>query len=280
MSLFLRHQLRLAALARLNNGGTQATRSAPAPAPELHLYEYEASPWCRKVRETLCVLGLKSLVLPCPRETLIMEGAFSSLSPHKKKVKDVGGELLFPFLVDVTKGVQLNQSADICKYLWSEYGQEVTERPATDSFLNSGKLPSLVDFALLTAPSGLRPLPSHGLLAAKAKQPKLPLVLEGCEPDPDSKRVRETLCVLQLAYESVPRERAAGAKLLGPNTGAELEGADAIIQHLDDEYRLGGSLPYNSPPPNPNLGDAHRRSWLAAPVELLTKGMKSSGEAV
>ena len=70
--------------------------------PELILYEYEASPYCRRVRETLCVLGLRALILPCPRETLRLEGAYGSLARHKHKIKALGGHLLFPFLEDRT----------------------------------------------------------------------------------------------------------------------------------------------------------------------------------
>jgi hypothetical protein len=39
-------------------------RLSATPAPDLVLYEYEASPWCRRVRETLGVLGLVALIKP------------------------------------------------------------------------------------------------------------------------------------------------------------------------------------------------------------------------
>ena len=56
---------RLASLIRLRNGGALAVRSGPAPTPRLVLYEYEASPYCRRVREALCVLGLAVEVRRC-----------------------------------------------------------------------------------------------------------------------------------------------------------------------------------------------------------------------
>ena len=200
-----------------------------------------------------------------------MEGAFSAHAVHKVKAKELGGEILFPKMHDVSKGVVMNQSADICDYLWQEYGHNVTKRPATDKLLNGGKLPSLINFALLTAPSGLRFLPSHGLFAAPSKQPVEPLVLEGCEPDADSRLAREVLCCLQLPYYSA--QKYGGARLTDPNVGngegAVIEGGEKIVQHLDTEYRLGRSLPCNAPAPNPNLGDEGRRSWLATPVEML-----------
>ena len=96
---------RLASLIRLRNGGAIAVRSGPAPTPSLVLYEYEASPYCRRVREALCVLGLSVEVRPCPRETLRREGAFGGGARHKPEVIEQGGRLLFPFLHDRTADV-------------------------------------------------------------------------------------------------------------------------------------------------------------------------------
>ena len=160
---------RAAGAVRLWNG-EPARRSTPAPTPELILFEYEASPWCRRVRETLGVLGLAALIKPCPRETLRAEGAFGATSRHRPEAAaaveaaaaaaeaGASSRLSFPLLVDRTAGVTLSDSAAICEHLWSLYGGGV-ERPTLDQALNPRRRTLLLDFPLLAAPSALRPWP-------------------------------------------------------------------------------------------------------------------------
>lgn len=232
---------RLASAARLWNGGSVAARLGPLPKPELVLYEYEASPYCRRVRETLCVLGLRVLVKPCPRETLRLEGAFGPASRHKPQVREIGGELLFPFLVDRTAGVCLNQSRDICEHLWRCYGDGV-QQPRTDRLLNGAELPNAIEFALLAAPSGLRPW--AGLLAATPTPfadalEQSPLRVHGCEPDAGSRAVRERLCELQLPYMHIPTPLPVSprSRLEDPTTGFSTSSASAALDYLDERYR-------------------------------------------
>ena len=171
---------RLASLSRLRNGSVVAPRSAPKP--DLVLYEYEASPYCRRVRETLCILGLPALIKPCPRETLRREGAFSAEAKHKREIVASGGRLLFPFLADRTAGVVMNESSAIVTHLWKAYGSGL-ERPRTDILLHDA-LPRPLSFALLAAPSGLRPWPSCGLMMAspaRSEAQVAPLILHGNE---------------------------------------------------------------------------------------------------
>jgi glutathione S-transferase len=238
---------RLASAVRLRNGSAFALRSGPEPPnPILELYEYEASPFCRRVRETLCVLELPALIKPCPRETLRREGAFSPAARYKPEIVPRGGRLLFPFLVDHTSSVQLNESGAICDYLWKTYGGDVIQRPASDGWLNSmantdgarasskdssssssssrgdassstsasssdlapaSMLRRAIDFALLALPSALRPWPSAGLMMASASKPAdEPLILHGTEHCEGSRVVRERLCELQLCYHHIPCE--------------------------------------------------------------------------
>ena len=260
-------------------------RSRPAPRPQLTLYEYEASPWCRRVRETLCVLELEADVRPCPRSTLRVEGAYSSTSVHKPEVTRAGGRLLFPFLVDHTAGVALNQSATIVEHLWTAYGADVVERPAVDRWLNgrpaldvervvleASLLSKLVDFMLLAAPSGARPWAHCGLFEAPvAKRPERPLVLHACEPEPGCRLVREKLCMLQLPYRHVPRPAAAPLPHLeDPNTGWSSFGAPQALEYLEAEYAAGPPPNFDAlfaPIPELNLGEA-RRSWFSGVFDL------------
>ena len=214
----------IASALRLWNGATPAVRSRPAPRPQLTLYEYEASPWCRRVRETLCVLDLEADVRPCPRSTLRVEGAYSRTSVYKPEVREAGGRLLFPFLVDHTAGVALNQSATIVEHLWTAYGTDVVERPVVDRWLNgrpaldvervvfeASLLPKLVDFMLLAAPSGARPWAHCGLFEAPvAKRPERPLLLHACEPEPGCRLVRELVWPNPNPNPNPNQVRAAG----------------------------------------------------------------------
>ncbi|KAL3926594.1 MAG: hypothetical protein SGBAC_013411, partial [Bacillariaceae sp.] len=95
-------------------GRAAARRTSPVPPPEheLILYEYEASPWCRIVREYLTILDLKVQIRPCPRQTLFMEGAYNKESRFRPEAMQYlkssssshpTEDMTFPILVDCTK---------------------------------------------------------------------------------------------------------------------------------------------------------------------------------
>uniref|UniRef100_A0A6S9X0S1 GST N-terminal domain-containing protein n=1 Tax=Chrysotila carterae TaxID=13221 RepID=A0A6S9X0S1_CHRCT len=243
--------------------GVVRPRKVPLPEkPKLTLYEFEASPYCRRVRETINILGLEVLVKPCPRETLRTEGAYSSKSRHKPEVRAAGGKLLFPFLVDHSANVALNESSYIVEHLWKHYGIGV-EQPSSDRVLNGG-LPALLDIPLLTAPSALRPWPHAGLMMAPSVRPELPLIMHGCEPDPGCRLVRELLCILQIPYHFKPRDLDSPLPHLeDPNTDFKTFGARSAQEYLRDKYQLGPPLPLTAPVPEPNLGDSGRTSPIS-----------------
>ena len=265
--------LKLAALCRLRNGSVQVARTGRAPTPRLRLYEYEASPYCRRVRETLNVLGLRCLILPCPRETLRAEGAYSARSRFRDEVKEHGGRLLFPYLVDDTAGVKLNESKAIVEHLWKHYGAD-SSRPWSDRVLNGGHLPRPLDFALLAAPSGLRPWPECGLLAASASEPASePLVLHGNEADEGTRLVRELMCELMIPYYYEPSEshpHRALPHLEDPGTQFKCFGARMARAYLNERYRRGPALSLTAHVTEcENLGDRDRTSWLTHALRFL-----------
>jgi hypothetical protein len=51
---------------RLGNGA-RVGKLGKRPARLLELYEFEACPYCRKVREALSILDLEALFHPCPK---------------------------------------------------------------------------------------------------------------------------------------------------------------------------------------------------------------------
>ena len=102
----LRHRMH----ARGATGVSVGTLGARPERP-LELYEFEACPYCRKVREALSVLDLEVLVYPCPKG-----GA-----RYRERVRQIGGKLLFPYLVDPNREVSMYESDDIMAYLKRPY---------------------------------------------------------------------------------------------------------------------------------------------------------------
>ena len=104
------------------------------PKQPLHLYGFEASPFCRLVRETLSELEVGYINHNVAREQIQDIGAFGfhlSLGEYKpikggkrdRLIKEeIKGELLFPYLVDPNTNAQMYESRDIIDYLEYNYG--------------------------------------------------------------------------------------------------------------------------------------------------------------
>ena len=115
MALDLRRAFDLAtsfgvSAARLGSGMSVAA-TGKRPTEPLALYEFEACPFCRKVRETLSVLDLDAMVYPCPKGG----------PRYREEVKRRGGKAQFPYLVDPNTGTAMFESADIVRYLDATY---------------------------------------------------------------------------------------------------------------------------------------------------------------
>jgi glutathione S-transferase len=158
--------------------GTSARGSAKQPAKHLQLYEFEACPFCRLVREALTELDLDALIYPAPHGG----------RRFRPKVAELGGKQQFPFLVDPNSGESMYESADIIDYLYLHYGG----RPAPTRLLRSLDVSSSVLAGIPRFRAGARARPS--------KAPKRPLELFSFEASPYSRRVRELLCELELPY--------------------------------------------------------------------------------
>jgi glutaredoxin len=87
-------------------------RYRPARAPEqpLELWSFEASPFCRIVRETL-----SSLELPY-RLHNVAKG-----SARRAAFVERAGRMLVPYLADPNTGAEMFESADIVAYLERSY---------------------------------------------------------------------------------------------------------------------------------------------------------------
>ena len=82
------------------------------PAAPLELYSFEASPYCRIVRETLTSLEISYLLHN------VAKG-----SPRRKAFIERSGKMRVPYLVDSNTGVAMFESAEISRYLVETYGE-------------------------------------------------------------------------------------------------------------------------------------------------------------
>ncbi len=85
-------------------------RASKTPGRPLELYSFEASPYCRLVRETLCELELPY------RLHNVAKG-----SAHRAAFVERSGKMQVPYLVDPNTGVEMFESADIVDYLNERY---------------------------------------------------------------------------------------------------------------------------------------------------------------
>jgi len=203
----------------------------PRPEQLLELYEFEACPYCRKVREMLTVLDLDAKVYPCPKN-----GA-----RYRPEVAARGGKAQFPYIVDPNTGVSMYESSNIIKYLAERYGDGTVPLalrlgPWTIGTGSAG--------ALLRFPRGMRARPSRA--------PEQPLELWGFEFSPYCRIVREALCELELPYIARNIGRDSGKRpdfkartgklqfpyLVDPNTGTTMFESADIIAYLQQTYGI------------------------------------------
>lgn len=162
--------------------GTACFRPAEkAPQHMLVLYEFEACPYCRLVRETLTELDLDAEIRPCPR-------GGRRFRPEAQKLT---GKMQFPLLVDPNTGTVIQDSREIVAYLYATYCDGRQPR-----------YPLGAGAAVLRAQLGTLARPLRGLQASAqgADAPSQPLELYSFESSPYSRLVREKLSELELPY--------------------------------------------------------------------------------
>ena len=236
--------------------GMQGTAFPQQPEKPLQLYEFEGSPFCRRVREVLTLLNLDYEVYPCPKGG----------QKYRKIVQEKGGKQQFPFLVDENSGVALYESQDIIHYLFQHYGK-TGKTPQ-----KFGHYPQLPVVALAgTLVNGARGIWINKKIIDRAAPAEL-LELWGFEASPFTRVVRATLAELELPfiYHNVAKERwqdmgpavlrfkpgkyqaLAGGKrekvmnvmgrdiqvpyLVDPNTGVKMFESAAIVKYLNKHY--------------------------------------------
>lgn len=229
--------------------GTKASPAATQPAEPPVLYEFEACPFCRLVRQAVTVLDLDVQIRPTPRGG----------QRFRPQVIERGGKAQFPYLIDPNTGTEMYESAAIIRYLYATYGG----RPAPPGLLRAVELPASMAASALRFGAGRAARPSRA--------PEQPLALYSFESSPFSRRVRERLCELELPYllrstgkalwrdmglpgmrralfPALPVEgrnrtallaRAGKVQvpyLVDPNTGVEMFESSDILTYLDATY--------------------------------------------
>ena len=236
--------------------GMQGTAFPQQPEKPLQLYEFEGSPFCRRVREVLTLLNLDYEVYPCPKGG----------EKYRKIVQEKGGKQQFPFLVDENSGVALYDSQDIIHYLFQHYGKS---GKTPQKFAHYPQLPVVALAGTLV--NGARGIWINKKIIDRAAPAEL-LELWGFEASPFTRVVRATLAELELPfiYHNVAKERwqdmgpavlrfkpgkyqaLVGGKrekvmnvmgrdiqvpyLVDPNTGVKMFESAAIVKYLNKHY--------------------------------------------
>jgi glutathione S-transferase len=209
--------------------GLRVGRLGPRPVQQLELYDIEACPYCRKVREALTMLDLDVLIRPAPHGG----------TRFRPEAIARGGKRQFPLLFDPNVDKLIYESDDIVAHLYARYGNG-----APPLGLRLGPIGN----ATSGVASVLRAGGGRNVRAARA--PAQPLELWSFELSPYSRRVREELCELELPYvlHNVGREsprrpalRARAGKIMvpyleDPNTGTRMFESRDIVRYLRSTY--------------------------------------------
>jgi glutathione S-transferase len=229
-----------ASIVRLGRGLRRVAATArPQPSKVLELWDFEACPYCRKVREVLCELDLDYRAHPVARG-----------SRHRAELQRLGGKMQVPFLVDPNTGTRLYESDDIIAYLNTTYGQGARAGWRLP-------LPRLIDDLDSAAASALRLGRGSRCRVAAPREGLQPLTLYNMEGSPYCRKVREALSELDLEHlvRNVPKGSLKRAELadrggkvqvpylFDPNTGRALYESDDIVTYLEGEYGAATPAP-------------------------------------
>ena len=219
----------------------EASDLGPRPAHPIELFEYEGSPYCRKVREAAAVLDLDVLFRPCP-----------SGETHWRPMAKAEGAATFPYLKDPNTGVSMIESDDIVEYLFRTYGPVAnrSEAPAPNASPEELGVPFMLRRGGITNPTcyaaavarlkALRARPSRAAAARGGRPRATPRVVDvrgesihqGCARIADGARHSPRRAILP------PREQEARR---APGEDGAVPGAvSGGSQHRRRDVRVGG----------------------------------------
>ena len=208
------------------------TLPAVRPKEPLVVYEYEGSPYCKKVREACSVLDLDVLFKPCPQGS----------EAFRAESRELGAKT-YPFMVDPNANVSMGESDDIIGHLFATYGGD-TKVPLL--LKRDGPLTNFTAYVAAVARlKALRARPAK-------KIPAEPLILYTYEISPFSKLVREALTELCIPHvvRYCPRGSSKRNELYArvghfqvpfledPNTGKKMFESKDICEYIESEYAV------------------------------------------
>ena len=171
--------------------GSMAVRKARIqPAQLIELYEFEASPYCRLVREALTEMDLDAVIYPCPKGG----------TRFRPQVEAMGGKQQYPFMHDPNTGVKMYESADIVNYLAKTYNSRLRVKTgfARQVQQYSAYMASVARLKLgMNKPFMERVAGYHAL---PSTAPAQLLELYSFESSPYSRPVREWLCEHEIPF--------------------------------------------------------------------------------
>ncbi len=209
--------------------GVRVGHLGARPDKLLELYDMEACPYCRKVREALSILDLQAMIFPCPRQG----------KRFRPIVHERGGKQQFPWFVDPNLGVEMYESDAIVEHLFRHYGDG-----NVPVLLRLGPVTNATAFGASAWRIGL------GHYARPSRAPAKPLELWSFEASPFCRIVREELCVLEIPYrlhnvaKGSPSRQAFFARsgrmmvpfLHDPNTDVDMFESADIVDYLRRTY--------------------------------------------
>ncbi len=195
--------------------GVMGTATPMQPEKSLILYEFEACPYSRRVREVMTLLNLDYESRPSPHKGHV----------YRDELKELAGTTQVPFLIDdnIAKGEEGNQILDsqaIIDHLFANYSKKgftpdkYQRRSKKDNASIANKAASVASMM-----RGVKAVhPKKNLARGK---PKAPLHLYGFEASPFCRLVREKLSELEVGYinHNVARERLQDIGAFGFHLG-------------------------------------------------------------
>ena len=213
-----------------------------APNEPLILYEFEACPFCRKVREACSMLSLPVTIRPTPQNGRV----------YRPEIKSKFAKATFPYLIDPNTGVKMFESGDIIAYLFRVYGNGEVPWTLADTQQSGGS--SMVSTLTAGLGVGLASLGAGGSYQT-SNPPEKPLLLWAYEGSPFCKVVREKLSSLEIPHTIYFTPRGSENRqrlwermgrfqvpfLVDPNTGVELFESQAMCEYLQKVYAVAES---------------------------------------
>lgn len=219
-------------------------QDAPRPVKPIVIYEYDASPYCQRVREMVNLLDLTVEYRPCP-------GARQSQFSQELLART--GRQTVPYLMDPNTGTEMFESTDIITYLLETYGPQ-----DTSSYDVKALWPvTLEPFSIATSTIAAQVMDMPGSQRqpnARADNERMkPLVLYAYESSPFCRPVKAKLCSLALPHQYVSCSRGSRNRqvlyektngifqvpyLMDPNTGIEMFESNEICDYLESVYTV------------------------------------------